>query len=507
MINAVPPDVLYGELFKSVQNSRIFPDSKTFVDAIPKCSPENIKRYFESAKIESRLDLLNFVNQYFEFPAVDESDGVGNERKEIEQYISDMWLILRRDSDRADDSSLIALPKPYIVPGGRFREIYYWDSYFTLLGLAESGDRELIESMVDNFSYLIDKIGHIPNGNRNYYCSRSQPPFFAMMVELLAEVQKDKSVLCHYLTQLEKEYQFWMAGADRLHKNGEVFRRCLYAHGVILNRHWDDNPEPRQESYLEDLEVASCSQRNSRDLYRNIRAACETGWDFSSRWLEKADDFTSIRTTEVVPIDLNCVLYKLERVIAEAYGITGDFDAHNHYHRLADMRKKVLQTLFYSSANSTFNDLLLTDFSPTGKDSLAMAYPLFFNIATPDQAFYIADTLKRRFLKPGGWVTTPVYTEHQWDAPNGWAPLQWIVYRGLCNYGFVELARLGAQRWIDNCESVYRQTGLMLEKYDVETLGNVPGGGEYQVQHGFGWTNAIYVKLKHALNSFTSVEN
>lgn len=111
MINAVPPDVLYGELFKSVQNSRIFPDSKTFVDAIPKCSPENIKRYFESAKIESRLDLLNFVNQYFEFPAVDESDGVGNERKEIEQYISDMWLILRRDSDRADDSSLIALPQ------------------------------------------------------------------------------------------------------------------------------------------------------------------------------------------------------------------------------------------------------------------------------------------------------------------------------------------------------------------------------------------------------------
>ncbi|MBU7578467.1 MAG: hypothetical protein KAF40_10425 [Flavihumibacter sp.] len=175
------PDQLYGELFTEVQMARIFPDGKTFVDAVPKMSPDEILLAFREAKKNpaTKFSLTQFVRYYFVLPDSASSAYRSNPQHSITAHIQDLWKVLRRQPDTAvKGSSLLPLPHPYIVPGGRFREIYYWDSYFTMLGLKESREFEIMENMIDNFAYLINTYGHIPNGNRTYYLSRSQPPFF-----------------------------------------------------------------------------------------------------------------------------------------------------------------------------------------------------------------------------------------------------------------------------------------------------------------------------------------
>ncbi len=188
-------------------------------------------------------------------------------------HIRALWPVLTRAADTtASYSSLIPLPHPYVVPGGRFREVYYWDSYFTMLGLVRSGRVDLVRDMLDNFAYLVRTVGHIPNGNRTYYLSRSQPPFFAVMVGLYAQAADTADAL-RYVDALEAEHAFWMAGAERL-APGTAYRRVVrLPDGALLNRYWDDDPEPRPESYREDYRLAQTVPAAARDsLYRNIRA-------------------------------------------------------------------------------------------------------------------------------------------------------------------------------------------------------------------------------------------
>ena len=171
----------------------------------------------------------------------------------VRQHLEALWNVLRR-APSDGGGTLVPLPFPYIVPGGRFREIYYWDSYFTMLGLQVSGQVEMIQNMVDNFAYLISEIGFIPNGNRTYYLGRSQPPFFALMINLLGESTGESSLL-KYREPLEKEYAFWMDGEDRITEPGKGYRRVVKLPGeVIVNRYWDDNDTPRPEAYTEDIQ-------------------------------------------------------------------------------------------------------------------------------------------------------------------------------------------------------------------------------------------------------------
>lgn len=180
------PDNIFPILFKDVQSCGIFEDSKTFVDAYVLSSPEHINQSYLSEKEKPGFDLKTFVLQHFKPILPGTSDFQSNINNSAINHLKELWPILTRKADSpVEGSSLIPLPYSYIVPGGRFNEIYYWDSYFTMLGLKESGLYDMIENMIDNFAYLINNCGHIPNGNRSYFISRSQPPFFALMVELL----------------------------------------------------------------------------------------------------------------------------------------------------------------------------------------------------------------------------------------------------------------------------------------------------------------------------------
>ncbi|WP_086930094.1 alpha,alpha-trehalase TreF [Agarilytica rhodophyticola] len=494
------PDKIYGRLFEEVQGKRLFKDSKQFVDAIPKSEPATILASYEASCQRDDFDLKNFVVTHFDFPEQEGSSYSEDAKKPVREHIESLWDVLSRQADSvSSDISLIPLPKPYIVPGGRFREIYYWDSYFTMLGQAASGRIDMLESMVENFAYLIDKLGFIPNGNRSYFCSRSQPPFFALMIKLLADKKDDPSVYIKYLTQLEKEYAFWMDGCDSLEKDGDSCRRVIKVGEGFLNRYWDDSDKPRQESYFEDLELVNISARNPDKMYRDIRAACESGWDFTSRWFSNYKNIESIRTSDIVPVDLNSLLYFVEDTLAQAYKMSGDLILSQKLSKRATIRRKNIQELFFDSSINFFCDIVLPDFKHSSALSLASIFPLFFRIASSEQAALCSEKLEKFFLKSGGWVTTLNYTGQQWDAPNGWAPLQWIVYRGLCNYGFDKQAQEGAKRWVDNNLYVYNKTGQLAEKYNVEEIGVSAEGGEYVVQHGFGWTNGVLLQMMNEL--------
>ena len=291
-----------GELFEKVQIQNIFADGKTFVDCTPLAELSVIQKNYEEQKHETDFDLSAFVHKHFALPKTYSTGYVSVKGRPITEHIELLWDELTRQPEEGE-SSLIPLPHAYIVPGGRFREIFYWDSYFTMLGLQVSKRVDMIQNMIDNFSYLIDKFGYIPNGNRTYFLGRSQPPFFAAMINLLSE-EKGENILIKYLPQLEKEYSFWMRGSEQLNsKNPSVYRVILMQDESVLNRYWDEHDTPREESFKEDVELAK-DVTDKKTLLRNIRAACESGWDFSSRWCKDEKDFSSIHTTEIIPIEI-----------------------------------------------------------------------------------------------------------------------------------------------------------------------------------------------------------
>lgn len=497
----LPPAELYGALFYDVQTRGIFPDSKTFVDAKPQYDVGLIRQRYNMLEDTSKQGITEFVGQHFELPESDLEFKLDS--SSINLHITKLWSELKRPADEVRSGTLIPLPNPYLVPGGRFREIYYWDSYFTMLGLQEDGEIESIHNMVDNFAYLINEYGFIPNGNRTYYLGRSQPPFFAMMVKLLAESKGDK-ILAKYLPELEIEYDFWMNGGNNL-RPGEANRRVVrMKEGELLNRYWDDHNTPRPESYIEDVQtarkaVSENSALTKEEVYRNLRAGAESGWDFSSRWLTRGTngnfELSTIHTTDILPVDLNSLLYNLELTISKAARITGNKEKSNNFQQKAQARKQAILKYFWNEKAGFFMDYNFKKGSVSEQLSLAGVYPLFFEIGSEDQATKLASKIEEVFLKPGGVVSTPYNTGQQWDAPNGWAPLQWISIQALKNYGHHKLAEDIKSRWLNLNREVYNRTYKMLEKYNVEDLTKESGGGEYPTQDGFGWTNGVYQRL------------
>ena len=480
-------------LYEDVQLSGIFSDSKFFVDCTPKFDINEILQAYAATKQTADFDLYNFIEKYFDFPPAQESS-YQSANKPIGEHLQALWDELTRQPTTAS-GTLIQLPHPYIVPGGRFREIYYWDSYFTMLGLLESGRIDLIEQMVKNFASLIDRFGFIPNGNRTYYLGRSQPPFFALMVSVLMD-GKGVQVLEQYLPQLEKEYAFWMDGADRLDADNNTHRRVVRLfNGTVLNRYWDDKEGPRPEAYTEDLHIASLASHDKEKVYKHIRAAAESGWDFSSRWFADPQKMETIETTAIIPVDLNCLLYYLEVSISMGYFNMGDTAKGKMMQQKAERRKAAIRYFFWNQEEGYFFDYHFVNRIHTKSKTLAGTFPVFFHICDLEEAKEVATYVEQHFLKSGGLVTTTETTGQQWDAPNGWAPLQWITYKGLSQHGFTDIAHKIKTNWCSLNEKTYEQTGKMMEKYNVEDITIAAGGGEYPNQDGFGWTNGVFLGL------------
>ncbi|MGE0496546.1 MAG: alpha,alpha-trehalase TreF [Ramlibacter sp.] len=513
---APPPDTLspadrYQELFEAVQRSDVFPDSKTFVDCVPLGAPADILDVYRARCGAAGFDLREFVAQHFRAVMPSPSDYESVPGQDLAGHIDGLWGVLtRRPQAHAPHASTLQLPHPYVVPGGRFGELYYWDSYFTMLGLAASGRTGLLRAMVDNFSFLIDTYGHIPNGTRTYYLSRSQPPVFVLMVELAQ--QCGLGHCADHLPQLRQEHAYWMAGEAGLAPGTASRRVVRLADGTLLNRYWDDRDTPREESWLEDVTTAQSSRREAAQVYRDLRAAAESGWDFSSRWLREpapeasagrlaapragtAPSLASICTTDILPVDLNAFLYKLEQKIAELADQHGDEASARAYSARAVARAAAVQALCWDPDQAAFFDHDWRLGQRRHCLTAACVVPLFVGLLAPGQAAALARTLEQRLLAPGGLATTECRSDQQWDRPNGWAPLQWMAIKGLTDQGQAALAATLTDRWLTTVGSVYGRSGKLVEKYRLREVSHEHaeggGGGEYPLQDGFGWTNGV----------------
>lgn len=482
------PAVLFGPLFVQVQMDALFADGKLFPDAVPKTSPLIIMQRYRAADPRSDAALLRFVQSNFRLPTAAHTPPAPPD-KSLEAHIARLWpLLTRQPAVPPPYSSLLYVPKPYVVPGGRFREFYYWDSYFTMLGLIPDGHRDTAGDLVDDFSYMLREYGHIPNGARTYYLSRSQPPVYYLMVGLLAS--DPATAWSRHLADLKREYAYWMAGASHLHP-GEARRNVVaMPDGSILNRYWDAADSPRDESYRNDVLVARASGRPPAQVYRDIRAAAESGWDFSSRWLRDGRHLGTIDTTDIVPVDLNSLLYGLEEAIASGCGAQHDSACQRNFNERARSRRRAMDRYLWNARGGYFMDYDWRRRRRNPELSAATLYPLFTGVADARQAEAIARVTRARLLKEGGIVTTNVASGQQWDAPNGWPPLQWIAVTGFRRYHRDALAREIARRWLATVERVFAHESKLVEKYDVEHA--LPGGGgEYPLQDGFGWTNGV----------------
>ena len=492
-----PPSIVFGDLYQAVEMGSLFADQKTFADAIPKRAPAQILRDYEREKTRPGFSLRGFISQNFSMqfhrvPKVERRPG-----QDVRDYISEMWAVLQRKPDEQEaNSSLLPLGRPYVVPGGRFSEIYYWDSYFTMLGLEQDGRHALVRDMLINIASLIRQYGHMPNGNRTYYLSRSQPPFFAEMVDLVA--RRDGPVLYRtYLPLLQVEYDYWMEGVDRLRPGSGHHHVVRLRDGTLLNRYWDDRDAPRDESYREDVETARNAKRPAAELYRDLRAGSESGWDFSSRWLDDGVHLDTIHTTQIAPVDLNCLMLHLEQVLAKGYELSGDDAKARLFAGKAKARADAINRLMWSASDGLYTDYNWQTERRGSVFSAATVFPLYFGVATASQAHAVARTLRKRFLDSGGLATTLARTGQQWDRPNGWAPLQYLAVEGLNAYGEKAIATEIACRWIRLNVRAYAASGVLQEKYDIETInmGRPASGGEYSLQVGFGWTNGVLAKL------------
>lgn len=494
-----PPSIALDGLFSAIGKAHIFNDAKAAADAYPNRPPEEILATWRAQKNDPGFDLKTFVATYFTIPAITSAAYQRKPGENVKDYITGMWDVLTRQPDTPVPwSSLLPLPEKYVVPGGRFTELYYWDTYFTMIGLYEGGRIDLMRSTYRDLASLIDRYGHIPNGSRTYYLGRSQPAFFALMTDLLASHDGNKTYI-QYLPELQREYDYWTDGEAKL-EPGHAWRHAVrLKDGTLLTRPWDDLDTPRDESYPEDIATAASTSRPSAEVWRNLRAGSETGWDFSSRWLMDRHTLSTIHTTDLITIEMSVMVAHLSQTLSHAYDLSGNKQKATFYKANADRRVAAIRRVLWDPKRGAFYDYDWKTGTLTDVLSAATAVPLFMHIATDQQAHIVARTIKEKLLKPGGLVATDVTSGQQWDSPNGWAPLQWMAIKGLNLYGEDGLAQDIAQRWMERVIGTYEKSGVLLEKYDVVNPEISPtggaGGGEYPMQIGFGWTNGTLLGL------------
>lgn len=403
------------------------------------------------------LEIMNFTPTYFD-PA---------ELEPILEYIDRMWAVLTVYNPK-DRGTLIGLPKPYIVPSSQahegfvFKEMYYWDSFFIAQGLFGTRHQKLAGDMLENLLYLQRRFGIIPNGNRYYYISRSQPPLLTTYIlDVYKYLRKSKKWLSRAMATAESEYlQVW---TNSMHPN---------AHQVYqgLSRYYDINRED------------------------NLAEAA-SGWDMTPRFENKCLDY--------LPVDLNALLYKYEKDFETVNSLLGRPMDAAMWAKRAYRRKVRMNKLMWDEEAGFFFDYNYITGQRSPIWSLAAYFPLWAGMVSDEQAERLVQNLKK-FQFKGGLATTSKESVAstparglQWEYPNGWAPLQWVVVQGLVKYGFRDEADLVVRTWLRSNVMMFKQHQMLYEKYNVVDIAAKPKDGLYPSQEGFGWTNALFYRLSH----------
>lgn len=378
-------------------------------------------------------------------------------------YIDHEWSRLTIRSE-TDQGTLIGLPHPYIVPsvepnrGFVYKELYYWDSLFVVLALCQSGKTQQAKDIVDNLLSLVERFEMVPNANRFYMLSRSQPPFLSSMVRTIYDQTKDKDWLKSAAGLINTEYETVWLGTQQPH-NRQVF--------AGLSRYYDIN-------MLHQL------------------AEAESGWDYTPRFSNRCLDF--------LPVDLNSCLYKYETDMAWISNELGEPEIANKWSEKSKARAQVMREFLWDKDRRLFLDYDFINQEPSENLTLASFMPLFVGLATESEAAEAHEALKR-FETNFGLSTTDlsqgVFLQKQWGQPNGWAPLHYFVAMGLKQYGYHSSADRIIKKWLNLNLKVFNRTGQFYEKYNVIRGNERALEGVYPAQVGFAWTNAVFSLFAH----------
>ncbi|KAL7921012.1 glycoside hydrolase family 37 protein [Trichoderma austrokoningii] len=574
------PIYCHGDILQAIQLAHPFADSKTFVDMPAKRLLPEIQAAFNnlSKPLTNSSSLQTFLATYFadaggELIEVPRSNLTTNplflnklNDTVIRQFITKViaiWPDLTRryapstvnSNCSSCPNSFIPVNRTFVVAGGRFREPYYWDSYWIIEGLLRTGGAfiGIAKNTIENFLDFVERFGFVPNGARLYYLNRSQPPLLSLMLRVYIERTNDTSLLPRALPLLVKEHDFWISNRTVSVNVGNKT--------YMLQQYAVQNTQPRPESFLEDHVTANnrsyyaasgiiypenkhLNATEMADLYANLASGAESGNDYTSRWLANPSDaindvyfpLRSLNNKNIIPVDLNSILYGNELTISQLYNRTGDTTAARAWAERAADRSTAIQAVFWNETLFSYFDYNLTSSSqyryiPPGKQvffDIGQFYP-FWTGAAPDYIKNNPYAMKRAYARvaehldaqPGGIPASNVNTGQQWDRPNVWPPHQHILMQGLNNvpatftgqdpsYQSIQnlSLRLG-QRYLDYTFCTWLATGgstsetpklrglsdqdvgIMFEKYDDNSTNAAGGGGEYEVVEGFGWTNGV----------------
>ncbi|MDB5164268.1 MAG: Alpha,alpha-trehalase [Candidatus Saccharibacteria bacterium] len=389
------------------------------------------------------------------------------EVKKARQYIAEYWPKLERYHPK-DDDTLVGLPKPFLVPAYEkghefdFNEMYYWDSYFMMLGILDDKHKALNLGVLEDLEALMKRFKIIPNASRTYLTGHSQPPVLTSIIFDLYETYKlDGEWLKTHIEHAKDEYHIVWMGTTKPNAR-QVYRG--------LSRYYDFN-------YIHDL------------------AETESGWDMNPRFNRKALNY--------LPVDLNALLYKYEMDFAKAARIFNDARDAARWENAAMHRKHTMDELMWDKLRGFYYDYNYVKEKRGNVSSLAGYYPLWVGMVSDQQAKQMVRTLKRFEVK-GGLTTTdaqplnqfmPGTVPTQWAYPNGWAPLHYIVVKGLERYGYSDDARRIVGKWLKTNLDWFNKHHVFLEKYNVLQPGKPPGKGLYPSQTGFGWTNSVFERF------------
>uniref|UniRef100_A0A2P2HXY8 Trehalase n=1 Tax=Hirondellea gigas TaxID=1518452 RepID=A0A2P2HXY8_9CRUS len=523
----------YGELLKTVQLARLHEDSKYFVDMTLKFSPARVQENFgklmeDTSDDPTRKQVAQFVDDNFDEPGTEFEPWTPEDWQENPAFLSnisdpiyrawaedlhEIWKDLGRKisiavKEEPDRFSQLYVDNPVVVPGGRFRECYYWDSYWTIDGLLLSGMTTTVKGMLENFIKMVEEYGMVPNGGRVYYTRRSQPPYMIPMIKLYVDHTQDMQFISDNIGHMERELNFWIKNrTTEVTYKGKTYEVAQYNVQV---------DEPRPESYREDYKVAQSVPENDRtQLYVEYKSGAESGWDYSSRWfVDEANanqgSLKDLAVTSIAPVDLNSLLCYNAKIISDYYWELGDSKKAKRYEAVHEDKKKTLTELFWDERDGVWYDINITNMRKRRFFYLSNIHPLWsgsYNKSNGEEVMAkVINYLKKQKVLDyiGGVPTSTQNTGQQWDFPNAWAPLQHLVVMALReNRDLHEeadaISLQLAEKWIQSNWQGYEDVKAMFEKYNVEIIGAPGGGGEYDVQVGFGWTNGVALRF---LNDF-----
>jgi len=517
-----------GSILHHVQVSDVLVDGKEFVDRPALCSPFTIVANWNTLLAETKgrelknKEILDFISKHFgesgwELAEATPKDLLGHPTylkgikhkglKNLGEEIQKLWVELGKVvrpqvKQYPTRTSMLYIPNVFVIPGGRFKEIYYWDTYWIVKAFMRSGAFDTARGVIENYFYLIRKNGFIPNGNRKYYLDRSQPPFLISMVKDYVEFSKDSTIL--------ESVDFMLQEMEWFEENRRV--EVVHKNKAYDMFHYSTNGSgPRPESYKEDLEAVHESklktEEEKEELHKHIRAGAESGWDFSSRWVIDSKGgctggMESIKAKLIIPVDLNSLMYKNYATLA---GFLNQLDRQVESKICqvkADQMKTAVMSVLFDSDSKTWRDYDMSNKKQRDFYYASNIFPLWADCYPEERAEELGEAAaeyltKSAAVKQGGLLTSNVNSGMQWDAPNCWPPLQEIAVTGLIKSGGKDASAMAHQ-----IASNFTATALkgcegdeceLYEKYHEE--GRSGGGGEYEVQTGFGWTNGVLVEF------------